>query len=103
MRLLRLLVIFGFCLVAVTAALSVDQGKSLLYGGAGQGHVIFDGRVHAAKGFTCNDCHLRLFTTHKRALITMDDHYSDRACFACHNGDKAFNDCEKCHRKVEAH
>jgi c(7)-type cytochrome triheme protein len=90
-----------FCLIAGSASFATGDGKVLLYGGAGQGRVVFDGRVHAANGFTCNDCHLQLFATHKRALITMDDHSSNRSCFACHNGEKAFNDCDKCHRSFD--
>jgi thiosulfate reductase cytochrome b subunit len=73
-------------------------GKSLLYGGAGQGKVIFDGRTHAAKGFRCNDCHLGIFETKKKALITMADHNEGRACFACHDGAQAFKECAGCHR-----
>jgi phosphate transport system substrate-binding protein len=83
------------------ASFATGNGKVLLYGGAGQGRVVFDGRVHAAKGFTCNDCHLQLFATQKQARITMDDHTSNRSCFACHNGEKAFNDCDKCHRSFD--
>jgi phosphate transport system substrate-binding protein len=91
----------AFCLVAGAASFATGDGKVLLYGGAGQGRVVFDGHVHAAKGFTCNDCHLQLFATRKQALITMDDHSSNRSCFACHNGEKAFNDCDKCHRSFD--
>lgn len=80
-------------------ALATGGGKALLYGGAGQGKVIFDGRVHAAKGFVCNDCHGDIFDTHKTALITMDDHSKPKACFVCHNGTKAFAECDLCHRK----
>jgi phosphate transport system substrate-binding protein len=90
-----------FCLVAGGASFATGDGKVLLYGGAGQGRVVFDGRVHAAKGFNCNDCHLQLFATRKQARITMDDHSSNRSCFACHNGEKAFNDCDKCHRSFD--
>jgi phosphate transport system substrate-binding protein len=74
--------------------------KALLYGGAGQGRVIFDGRLHASKGLLCNDCHSAIFATQKKALITMDDHSNAVACFVCHDGTKVFNDCEKCHRKL---
>jgi c(7)-type cytochrome triheme protein len=81
-------------------ALGTGDGKVLLYGGAGQGRVVFDGHIHAAKGYTCNDCHLKLFATHKQALITMEDHSSKRSCFACHNGETAFNDCDRCHRQL---
>lgn len=74
-------------------------GAALLYGGAGQGKVIFDGRLHASKGFVCKDCHSEIFATKKKALITMDDHAGTTACFACHDGVTAFSDCKNCHRK----
>lgn len=90
-----------FCLVAGAASFATGDGKVLLYGGAGQGRVVFDGRVHASRGFTCNDCHLQLFATRKQARITMDDHSSNRSCFACHNGEKAFNNCDQCHRSFD--
>jgi phosphate transport system substrate-binding protein len=97
-RLVALLALF--CLISGGASFATAHGEVLLYGGAGHGRVVFDGRIHAAKGFTCNDCHLNLFATHKQARITMEDHSSTRSCFACHNGEKAFNDCDQCHRDI---
>ncbi len=79
---------------------ATDQGKTLRYAGWGEGKVVFDGRTHAGKGLVCNDCHLKLFATRKRALITVDDHEQGSQCFACHDGSKAFNDCASCHRKL---
>ena len=90
---------FLLALVVLGKAALATSDKALLYGGAGQGKVIFDGRLHASKGYVCNDCHSAIFDTQKKALISMDDHSSTTKCFACHNGTKAFNDCEKCHRK----
>lgn len=78
---------------------AVGGGKMLIYGGGGQGKVIFDGQTHASKGFVCNDCHLSLFEMKKKALITLTDHNEAKACFYCHNGKKAFYDCAQCHRK----
>ena len=86
-------------LAAGSTAFSTDGGKALVYGGGGQGKVVFDGQVHASKGLTCNDCHRTLFQTQKKALITMEDHGTDKACFACHNGKRVFNTCTQCHRK----
>ena len=86
-------------LVALSGVVFATSDKALLYGGAGQGTVIFDGRLHASKGFVCNDCHSGIFETKKRALITMDDHGNAVSCFVCHDGTKVFNDCELCHRK----
>ena len=92
-----------FILMALLAvsgmALSTENGKTIVYGGGGQGKVVFDGRVHASKGMVCKDCHLLLFRTQKKALITMEDHGTDKACFACHDGKMAFNNCTECHRK----
>jgi thiosulfate reductase cytochrome b subunit len=86
-------------LIASGVALSVWEGKALIYGGAGQGKVIFDHQMHASKGMVCNDCHAAIFETQKKALISMEDHSSDKKCFVCHNGKKVFNECEQCHRK----
>lgn len=88
-----------FALIALSGTVFATSNKALLYGGAGQGRVIFDGRLHASKGFVCNDCHSKIFDTRKKALMTMDDHEKSVACFVCHNGSTAFNDCEMCHRK----
>jgi phosphate transport system substrate-binding protein len=82
------------------AALAVPGGKVLFYGGAGQGKVIFDGRTHASAGLACKDCHSALFATKKQALITLADHDSPRACFGCHDGQKAFHACGGCHRRL---
>jgi len=85
---------------------ATDGGKSLHYGGGGQGTVLFDGRLHASKGFRCADCHTKLFETKKVAHITMADHFTDKACFKCHNNNQhndplaASRDCATCHRKV---
>lgn len=101
MRRHTLAALVALALAPPGSALATGGGEALLYGGAGQGKVIFDGRLHASKGFVCDDCHTRpqLFATHKQALITMDAHASDRSCFHCHDGSKAFDACTGCHRK----
>lgn len=76
------------------------EGETILYGGAGQGRVTFDGQLHASKGFVCNDCHLSLFATQKQSLITMEDHFEAKSCFACHDTKQVFRDCGSCHRKM---
>lgn len=87
-------------------AQATGGGTSLRYGGGGQGTVMFDGRLHASKGFRCDDCHAKLFDTKKVAHITMADHFTDKACFKCHNNTNATDpmaasrDCATCHRKV---
>jgi phosphate transport system substrate-binding protein len=86
--------------MALTAgAGATGGGRIIAYGGGGEGKVIFDGRTHAAAGLRCGDCHPVLFQTRKLALIALEDHGTDRACFSCHNGKKAFADCAGCHRK----
>lgn len=76
------------------------DGETILYGGGGEGRVTFDGRLHASKGYVCDDCHLKLFSTRKKGLITLADHKTDTACFGCHNGKVAFKKCDGCHRDV---
>jgi phosphate transport system substrate-binding protein len=94
------------CLLSGSSRAS-SGGAILTYRGGAEGKVVFDGREHASKGLTCNDCHTRLarngkqlFETRKRGLISLGDHGGDTKCFACHNGRDAFDDCSRCHRKV---
>lgn len=98
----RLCILMLCLLLLATGSAFATSGTTLLYGGAGQGRVTFDGRLHASKGFVCHDCHSAIFDTKKKALITMQNHFEDKACFVCHNGKRAFNDCNSCHRKFEA-
>lgn len=87
-------------LVTLVAGQSqATERKTLRYGGAGQGTVVFDGPLHASKGFTCNDCHLSLFAPEQKARITMQDHFQSTSCFTCHNQVNASRDCGFCHRK----
>ena len=96
----HLLLAAALVLVAAVARATPGTAAVLLYAGAGQGRVVFDGRLHASRGLTCDDCHAsRLFATKKQALLTMDDHGSGRACWACHDGKRAFGECAGCHRK----
>ena len=90
-----------FCLTAVG-----QQVRTFNYRGGGQGPIIFDHGMHASKGYVCLDCHTRLpstgtqlFQTQKQGRISITDHGSNRACFACHNGTIAFVACEQCHRR----
>jgi c(7)-type cytochrome triheme protein len=95
----------GFLLVLAFAGLAsgawATDGTTLLYGGGGEGRVTFDGQLHAAKGYVCNDCHLTLFSTQKKALISFDDHKTATLCFACHDGHVAFGQCHGCHRDIQ--
>ena len=84
------------------AAQATDQGKSLKYGGGGLGTVIFDGRMHAGKGYVCVDCHNDLFATQKQARVRMSDHFTTTQCFKCHDNKEAPKDCITCHRNVKS-
>jgi thiosulfate reductase cytochrome b subunit len=86
-------------LTMANLACATYADKLIAYGGGGQGKVIFDGRTHAAAGLTCNECHPALFQTRKQALLTRADHQEAKGCFACHDGNRAFAECIKCHRK----
>lgn len=97
-RLLGLAVLLALAGFAQSAR--ATSGETILYGGGGEGRVTFDGQLHASKGYVCNDCHLTLFQTQKKGLITLADHKTDAACFSCHNGKVASKKCDSCHRDV---
>ncbi|HIJ60256.1 MAG TPA: hypothetical protein HPP56_06535 [Nitrospirae bacterium] len=102
MKLISLLLILAVGVFFISSALATPAGKSVEYAGGAMGKVIFDGKTHADKGAKCNDCHTKLFQMKKEAKMTMADHKSDKYCFNCHNGSKAFgsdNHCAKCHKK----
>jgi c(7)-type cytochrome triheme protein len=95
--------------LAVPLALALFQARSapppLTYRGGAQGTVIFDHQLHARRGWTCRDCHTvfkstgrQLFQTRKQGRITWDDHEGPTRCFACHDGQAAFDACGQCHR-----
>jgi thiosulfate reductase cytochrome b subunit len=84
-------------LLATGVARATPRGGVLLYRGGGQGRVVYDGRIHAKAGLRCNDCHSGLFPTRKTGLIARADHDRGTACFGCHDGRRAFADCERCH------
>ena len=77
-----------------------SRGETLRYGGGGQGTVLFDGVLHAGKGYVCNDCHTGLFNTRREARIDMQAHFTNTSCFSCHNNEIATSDCLYCHRNV---
>lgn len=100
------LIIVVFLLGFAATVLAANPAL-LSYRGGDQGPVVFDHRLHAARGFCCFDCHTnyagtgkQLFQTRKRGLIDRAVHDRDESCFACHNGTVASADCETCHRQI---
>lgn len=92
----------ALALALATPAGATPDGKMIVYGGAGQGKVVFDGRLHASMGFACKRCHPDIFPTRKKALISIDLHGNGASCFACHDGTTASFDCQSCHRDEAA-
>lgn len=98
----RAVVALALLLAAGPAAATGE--RTLVYRGGGQGTVVFDGRLHAGKGYVCNDCHrqwrdgAQLFATRKQARIDRAAHGGNTQCFACHDGKVAPADCARCHR-----
>jgi len=99
MRLFLLTLLVACMFLSVASAGATGNGKIVVYGGGGAGKVIFDGYTHAAAGFSCHSCHPSSFDMSRKTLIRMEDHGQAKACFGCHNGQRTFNTCEKCHRK----
>lgn len=100
--------LLALAMLVATPASAVGD-TTLVYRGGSAGKVVFDGRLHASKGFDCKSCHTALpgdtkagalFETRKVGLITEADHGNGVKCFACHNGTKASIDCQSCHRNV---
>ena len=85
---------------ALPGQAEASEGKTLRYGGGGQGTVLFDGVRHAGEGYVCNDCHTGLFNTQQESRIDMQTHFTDLQCFSCHNNEVATRDCLSCHRNV---
>jgi c(7)-type cytochrome triheme protein len=92
-------------LLIPAVALAVPPGVVLSWPGGTAGTVVFDGTVHADKGFTCDVCHVAgQFHTRKGAdPMTMDAMKKEQYCGSCHNGKKAFstkdtNSCKRCHK-----
>jgi c(7)-type cytochrome triheme protein len=85
-------------------AFAVPSGKIVVLEPKGAGKVVFDGKMHADKGFKCADCHPGVFKMKKDGdAITMKDIREGKFCGTCHNGTKAFNakdavSCTKCHK-----
>lgn len=86
-------------------ATAVPPGKTVEFKVKGMPNVVFDGKVHAAKGLKCNACHTKIFKMKKGAeKITMAAINQGKFCGACHDGKKAFKasdpaKCKTCHAK----
>lgn len=75
-----LLVVFAGSVFAVPPGMTVE------YEGGGLGKVIFNGKIHAAEGFKCPDCHTKLFKQKRGSNpITMSAINNGEFCGACHN------------------
>jgi c(7)-type cytochrome triheme protein len=78
--------------------------KTAVVMGKGKSAVRFNHATHISQA-KCNDCHSDLFKIKKGSnRIAMNDHGSNKYCFACHDGRKAFtwNDCSRCHAAIPA-
>lgn len=78
--------------------------KTTVMMGTGKSAVRFNHETHISQA-KCNDCHSGLFKIKKGSNhIAMNDHGSNKYCFGCHDGRKAFswNECNHCHAIVPA-
>lgn len=104
MKIFTLIFTIMVAIIFVNSAIAVKPDKNVEFTGGENGKVVFDGKIHADKGFKCNDCHPKLFKMKKGTTkITKEDH-SIKFCGECHNGTKAFSQkdettCIKCHKK----
>ncbi len=55
MKRLAFLATAALVLAGGAARATSGDAQPLLYGGAGQGRVVFDGRLHASRGLACGD------------------------------------------------
>jgi c(7)-type cytochrome triheme protein len=94
--------IIALTLVFAGLAMAVPPGKTLTFEDGPMGPVTFSGQVHADAGLKCNDCHTKIFPMKKGGVEINAPHKAGVACFACHDGSKAFSfegNCTKCHKK----
>jgi len=97
-------VIVAAALVLSVEAFAVPTGRTVVLEPKGAGKVVFDGKLHAEKGFKCADCHQGVFMMKKGGdKITMKDIREGKFCGTCHNNTKAFGttdavSCSKCHK-----
>lgn len=90
---------------AVTSAIAVPPGKTLVFDKSAMGPVEFSGTIHKEAGVSCKECHNpEMFPKMKQGTveITMAKIYAGELCGKCHNGTRAFEakkSCNRCHVK----
>jgi c(7)-type cytochrome triheme protein len=100
-RSLLTMLITGVFLTGQAAA--VAPGMLLEFSNSPMGKVLFDGAVHQAAGFSCQDCHIDWLVQiikHVTTNITMAEITSGRMCGGCLNWVEAFapeGNCDRCH------
>ena len=100
-----LLLLSVVVLCAVTSAIAVPPGKTLIFDKSSMGKVEFSGQVHKDAGVSCKECHNpEMFPKMKQGTveITMAKIYAGELCGKCHNGTRAFEakkSCNRCHVK----
>ena len=114
MRIFTAILTVLIAVVFVGSAMAVPPGKTLEFTGSPLGKVVFDGKLHMAKGNKCPDCHTKIFGEMKpkpeRLKMKMADLNAGKFCGTCHNGEKVINgvtvfktsdpaNCKKCHKK----
>lgn len=106
---MRGVVVFALIVILIAfffvSAYAVPVGRVLEWK-TGISTVVFDGGVHAEKGFKCNDCHPDPFMMKKGySKMKMVEIIQGKYCGRCHDGRKAFasnkaETCARCHRKM---
>jgi c(7)-type cytochrome triheme protein len=82
---------------------NVTKAIKYEFTGKATGPVLFSHKVHSGRGYTCADCHYKVFTTGvARRSFTMKDMQGGKSCGACHGMSMAFdvkdpNNCARCH------
>lgn len=102
MHTIRVTLLMLLALVFAGGAWAVPPGMTVEFTKSPMGKVVFDGKLHADKGQTCDKCHTAVFQMKKgTAEIKMADHMEGKNhCFACHNGTVSFksqDNCARCH------
>jgi len=103
-----LLIVASMLICSFTCTVYADTCPVMItYEGKGAGAVVFDGKLHSAKGLTCKKCHEgqglmpALFEMKKwSTAVNMRKIELGRTCGSCHvvteNDDR---NCSSCHHK----